>query len=368
MRIWYILAGASGLLALGLTSTAVDVHPMASGSAVAALPLASSPLVSGDYIIAAPGRVEPASEEIRVSAAVTGLLKELVVKEGDKVRRGDVLARLESDDYQAALAKAKADRELYEAELKRLLNGARATERQAALAAIDEADAVEKNASAALARQHTLGTQGVASIQAVDQAERDYFVARARLRGARERFALINDPPREEDVAIAEARLAAARATVNEAQGLLDKTVIQSPIDGTILGIYRRPGELVSTYFVDQPVLSIGDLSTLNVRAEIDEADIGKLQVGLPAYVTAEAFGRSRFLGKIIHIGEKLGQKKVHSDAPTERSDTKVLEVLIELNAPNPLRPGLRVNTFVTSPAVSAVTLPAISARSEDLD
>jgi ABC exporter DevB family membrane fusion protein len=339
-----------------------------SAAAVAALPLASAPLVSGDYIVAAPGRVEPASEEIRVSAAVTGLLKEMVVKEGDKVRRGDVLARLESDEYQAALAKAQAAGELSEAELNRVLNGARQAERQAARAAVEEADAMDKNASLVLGRLHTLGSQGVASIQAVDQAERDYFVARARLRAAREKYALIDDPPRDEDVAIAKARLAAARAAVREAQSLLDKTVIRSPIDGTILGIYRRPGELVSTYFVDQPILSIGDLSTLYVRAEIDEADIGKLQLGLPAYVTADAFGSSRFMGKIIHVGEKLGQKKVHSDAPTERSDTKVLEVLIELNSPNPLRPGLRVNTFVTSPAVSAVTSPAMSARSQDLE
>src|SRR5580704_9004446 len=98
MRISYLVAGASALLTVGLTSTAVEVHPITSGSAVAAAPLASSPLVAGEYAIAAQGRVEPASEEIRVSSALTGLLKELVVKEGDKVRRGDVLARLESDD------------------------------------------------------------------------------------------------------------------------------------------------------------------------------------------------------------------------------------------------------------------------------
>jgi len=354
MKFIYILAAASGLLGLGLTATSVEIHPIGYGPAVAALPLATPAPIPGDYIVAAPGRIEPISEEIRVSSAMTGLLKELLVREGDKVRRGDVLARLENEDYQASLAKAEADLRLYEAELKRLLNGARATERRAALAAVDEADAVEKNASTALERQLTLGTQGVASRQAVDQAQRDDFVARARLRGAREKYALINDPPRDEDVAIAEARLAAARAALNEAQVLLDKTVIRSPIDGTILRIHRRPGELVSTYFVDQPVLSMGDLSTLYVRAEIDEADIGKVQLGLPAYVTADAFGQSRFFGKIVQIGESLGQKKVRSDAPTERTDTKVLEVLIELDAPSPLRPGLRVNTYVTSPSLSA--------------
>lgn len=355
MRIWYFLAGASGLLALGLTATVADVRPIPSGSAVAALPpLASSPLISGDYSVAAPGRVEPASEEIRVAASTTGLLREVLVKAGDKVSRGDVLARIESEDYSAALAKAEADLELDQAQLQRVVNGARTAERDAAYAAVSEAEAVEKTTHAELDRRRSLITKGFATQQALEQAQQDYEVALQHRKAAFAKYLLVNDPAREEDVAIAKARVAAAHAAVEQARAELDKTVVRSPIDGTVLRVHRRPGELVSTFFVDQPIVTVGDLSKLYVRAEVDETDIAKVALGQFAYVTAEAYGEMRFAGKVVHVGEMLGQKKVHTGEPTERTDTRVLEVLIELASPGTLRPGLRVNSFIQQPAVSA--------------
>ena len=354
MRIWSILAGASGLLALGLTTTAVDVHPIASGSAIAALPLASSPLTSGDYMVAAPGRVEPASEEIRVAASITGLLREVLVKAGDKVNRGDLLARIESDEYAAALAKAEADLELDQSELRRVVNGARTAERNAAYAVVSEAEAVEKTTHAELDRRRSLITKGFVTHQALEQAEQDYEVALQHRKAAFAKYMLVNDPAREEDVAIAKARAAAAHAAVEQMRAVLDKTVIRSPIDGTVLRVHRRPGELVSTFFVDQPIVTVGDLSKLYVRAEVDETDIANVARGQFAYVTAEAYGATRFAGKVVHVGEMLGQKTVHTGEPTERTDTRVLEVLIELDSPSMLRPGLRVNSFIQRPAVSA--------------
>ena len=354
MRIWYFSAGASGLLALGLTVTVVDVRPVPSGAAVAALPpLASSPLISGDYSVAAPGRIEPASDEIRVAASITGLLREVLVKAGDKVRRGDVLARIESEDYSAALAKAEADLKLDQAELLRVLNGARTAERDAAYAAVAEAEAVEKTAQVELDRRRSLITKGFATHQALEQAEQDYEVAEQHRKAAFAKYMLVNDPAREEDVAIARARVAAAQAAVERSRAELGKTVVRSPIDGTVLRVHRRPGELVSTFFVDQPIVTVGDLSKLYVRAEVDETDIAKVVRGQPAYVTAEAYGETRFPGKVIHVGEMLGPKKVHTGEPAERVDTRVLEVLIELDSSGTLRPGLRVNSFIQQPAVS---------------
>jgi len=354
MRIWYILAGASGLLALGLIATAVDVHPITSGSAVAALPPASSPLISGDYLVAAPGRVEPASEEIRVAASTTGLLREVLVKAGDKVNHGDVLARIESDEYAAALAKAGADLELHEAELQRVVNGARTAERDAAYAAVGEAEAVEKTTHVELDRRRSLTTKGFATRQALEQAEQDYEVAQQHRKAAFAKYVLVNDPARAEDVVIAKARVTAAHAAVEQARAELDKTVVRCPIEGTVLRVHRRPGELVSTFFVDQPIVTVGDLSKLYVRAEVDETDIAKVARGQSAYVTAEAYGGMRFPGKVVNVGEMLGQKTVHTGEPTERADTRVLEVLIELDSPSTLRPGLRVNSFIQQPAVSA--------------
>jgi hypothetical protein len=86
------------------------------------------------------------------------------------------------------------------------------------------------------------------------------------------------------------------------------------------------------------------------VRAEIDEADIANLEPDLSAYVTAEAYGDRHFAGHVTQIGEMVGQKQVISLSSKERTDTKVLDVLIALDMPNPLRPGLRVNAFLERP------------------
>jgi len=342
------------LLLLGFTATSTNLRPTATAEATAAIPGASEPLTSGDYLVAAPGRVEPATEEIRVGVATTGLLREVLVKEGDKVHRGDVMARLESADYKAAVAKAEADLALDQAELERVVNGARQAERDAAFAAVGEAEAVEKATHAELDRRLSLIAKGVATRQALEQAEQDFEVAEQHHKAALAKYALVNDPARPEDVEIAKARVAAAQAAVDQARAELDKTVIRSPIDGTVLRLHRRPGELLSTFFVDQPIVTVGDLSRLYVRAEIDETDIAKVAVGERAYVTAEAYGGTRFPGKVVRVGEMLGEKKVHTGDPMERADTRVLEVLIELDAASTLRPGLRVNAFIERPAMSS--------------
>jgi len=319
--------------------------------------VALGPLIAEDYLVAAPGRIETASEEVAIGASVIGLLAEVNVKEGDQVRRGQVIAQIENEDYKATLAKTEAQLRLNEAQLLRVNNGARPQERLQALADVRQAEAVLKNAAVSLQRQQTLTAAGYTAQAALDQATRENIVARQKLEAAKHKFALIDDPARDEDVAIAQAQVDVARAARDEAQAELNKTVIRSPIDGTVLRVDRHPGELIST-FLDTPILLVGDTSKLNARAEVDEADIGKLRLNMPAYVTAEAFGPQRFAGHILRIGHIVGKKNVHTDEPQERTDSKVLEVLIQLDDQSDLPPGLRVNAFMLAPKVAARQAP----------
>src|SRR5581483_7444048 len=176
MRISTIAACIGGTLLVGFTAARTDVHPVAP-QAVAALPPLSSALIAGDYLVAAPGRVEPGSEEIRVSASTTGLIREVLVKEGDRVHRGDVIARIEADDLAAAVARAEAQLKLARAQLLLVMNGARPAEREAAYAAVGEMEAVEKYAAAERARRRALTATGASSRQALDQAEQEYTIA-----------------------------------------------------------------------------------------------------------------------------------------------------------------------------------------------
>jgi HlyD family secretion protein len=303
-------------------------------------------VVQSDIAAAGPGLVEPVSEELRVSAQIGGRLERVTADEGDRVAAGQVLAVIENADYAARGRSAEAELSLREAELRRVVNGARAQERRAASAELAEADAILTNAGAERERRQNLLRERVISRAEADEADRVERVARARVDAARERVDLINADAREEDRARAESEVSLARARLAEARALYEKTFVRAPIDGVILRRHRKAGESVSTQF-DTPIVTMADDSVRRVRVDVDEADVAGISVGQQAYVTADAFGDRRFTGRVIRISHILGRKNVRTDEPTERVDTKVLETLVQLDDGRELPLGLRVQAFI---------------------
>lgn len=296
--------------------------------------------------VAAPGRVEPVSEEIKVAAELSGKLKLVRVEEGDRVEAGEVIAVLENADYAARVASAEAELLRREAELRRVINGARAQERREAWAEVKAAEAVLENARVELERRVTGYRDGVFAKEEADRAEREFGVAKARYEAAVERHRLIDDEAREEDRSRAEAEVAAARAQLAEARALYEKTLIHAPIAGVILRKHLKAGESVSTQR-DTPIVTLADTSTLRVRVDVDETDVGKIRLGQRAYVTADAYGSRKFWGRVVRVGSILGKKNVRTDEPTERVDKKILETLVELEGAPGLPVGLRVDAYI---------------------
>jgi ABC exporter DevB family membrane fusion protein len=338
-RTSYVVFGSAAIL---LVTSAVLARVRSHGATAAA----ATSHGSESGLIAAPGRVEAISEEIRVSSQLSGRLKKVNVEEGDRVQRGQVLAELENDDYKARVAAADAELQQREAELRRTINGARDQERREAEAAKQSAQAVLDNARSEAQRRRGLADRNVISRDEAERFERAYQVARAQYEQAAQHFALLDAPPREEDRSRAEAGVASARAQLAEARAYLEKSYIRAPLDGVILRKLRHTGESVSTQF-DSPVVTIADDSILRVRLDVDEADVSKLQVGERAYVTAEAYGSQRFWGHVVRVGRVLGRKNVRTDEPSEHVDTKILETLVELDPGQGLPLGLRVDSFV---------------------
>ena len=333
------------LVALAIVSTGTLValsrqQGAASREAAAAAPTAA------EAVVAAPGRVEAISEEVKVSAEIGGRLAAVEVEEGDHVAQGKVLARLENADYLARVASAEAALRQREAELRRVVNGARAQERREARADAQAAEAVLENARVEMERRMTGYGQGVFAKEEADRAEREYGVAKGRYEAAKERHDLVEADAREEDRSRAEAAVALARAQLDEARAWLEKTFIRSPLAGTVLRKHRRAGESVSTQF-DSPIVTLADDSTRRVRVDVDETDVGKIAVGQRAYVTADAFPGQKFWGRVVRVGRLLGRKNVRTDEPTERVDTKILETLVELDSGRELPLGLRVDAFI---------------------
>ncbi|HKD01744.1 MAG TPA: HlyD family efflux transporter periplasmic adaptor subunit [Terriglobales bacterium] len=305
-----------------------------------------------DSLVAGPGRVEPLSEDIKLGSELSGKLRSVNVEEGDPVRKGQILAVLENDDYLAEVKSAAAQVDAKEATLRKVVNGARRQERSQALSSVHEAEAVMNNAKAEAERYEKLWASGVTSREEMERYRREYDVAQAQYKEAVEHHSLVDDRAREEDIAFAQADLELAKASLANAQARYEKTLIKSPIDGVVLRKHHRSGESVSnSSTVPDPILTVGDTKVIRVRMDVDETDVNKVHVGQKAYVTADAFGKQKFWGHVVRVGELLGPKNVRTDEPTERVDMKILETLVELDPGAQLPMGLRVDAYIVGGA-----------------
>jgi len=334
-----------GVAAFLLTTSLVFALRRSHESSAAASALTA---VEGPVLIAGPGRVEPFSEDIKIGSELSGRLKSVFVEEGDIIHRGQVLAELENADYRAQVESARASVAATQAALRKVINGARRQERGEARSSAGEAKAVMDNAQSELHRRQELFAAGVVAREELERYAREADVAQARYQAAVDQYSLVDDHAREEDRSLAEANLQLAQAQLEEAQARYEKTFIRSSIDGAVLRKHHRSGESVSnSSTVPDPILTIGDRKTLRVRVDVDETDVSKVRIGQKAYVTADAFGKQKFWGRVVRVGQQLGPKNVHTDEPTERVDTKILETLVELDPGTQLPDGLRVDSFI---------------------
>jgi HlyD family secretion protein len=165
-----------------------------------------------------------------------------------------------------------------------------------------------------------------------------------------------------------EAALAAARAELSLAEAALERTRIRAPSGGTVLQIGARVGETAAPS-LENPLIVIGDVTALRVRAEFEERDVGKIRIDQVAIVRSDAFAGQDFEGKVTSIAQALGPTKLGQRGPRRPTDVDVLEVIIDLSGQVPLLPGMRVDVFLKAdlaaqPAAAAsVSKPAAKAN-----
>ena len=156
-----------------------------------------------------------------------------------------------------------------------------------------------------------------------------------------------------------EAGLANSRAELSQAEAAFERTRIRAPSDGVTLQIIPQVGELVAAS-PEQPVLSIGDLSVLRVRAELEERDVSKVRTGQNVVVRTDAYLGRDFAGKVTRISRTMASSKISQRGPRRPNDFDALEVMIELDPADALLPGMRVDVMfkpeVVAPA--AVSTP----------
>jgi multidrug resistance efflux pump len=316
-------------------------HKTQSASAEPALTTRPATLV-------APGRVETMRDPVKLAFEAQGRIASIEVDEGVAVVAGQVLARL--DDRLPAARVAAAEAQLAQAKARHALarRGPRGEDLAAARADADAASAAADHRGAEQLRSETLGKTGAVATSVVDADEAAARVASAQAAAAKARYQSLAKGTRIEQIDEAAAAVALAQSELDAAKVALDQTVLRAPSDGVILRRTAEVGALV-TMMAPQPVVTMADLRQLEIRAEIDEADVAAIALGQPAYATADAYGDRRFAVRITRITHELGRKTVRDDDPRARVDTRVLEVIAQFDgvpgAELPL--GLRMSVHV---------------------
>lgn len=290
-----------------------------------------SSLDSGMVSLASPGRVEGQSDTVHVGAAVDGVIRTILVREGQRVSKGQILAELECADLRSSLQVAQAEADSLEQARARLLRGRRVEEREAAAQNTAAAKAVVDQATSQRQRMLTLRNADEVSKASYDQAQRDYEVAQAQYEKALRNEQLVNAGPLAEEVARADADLRAARDKVQLAQDRIDKCYVRAPMSGTVLRVLLHEGESFSLA-APRPLFTMANLSARRVIAEVDERDVGSVRLGQRVTVSADAYGEKQFSGIVTEVVPAMGKKSILTGDPADKSDRDVLEVIAKLN------------------------------------
>ncbi len=318
----------------------------------------SQELPQSTPLLAALGRIEGREETISLGAAADGVVKEVLVAEGERVRKGTLLATIDCEDVREAIDMAKAQADSARQSRVRLLRGHRDEERKAALQDTDAAKAVLAQAQEHFGRFDALYQKGEISRDAFEQSKRDFEVAQANYERAVDEQNLVSAEALPEEISRADAEVAAAERNVTVTADKLEKCEVRAPISGTILKVMTKSGESYST-LLPHPLFTLADDSVRRVRAEVDERDIGKVKLGQVSVITADAFPGQRFDGQVVQISPAMEAKSVLSEDPSQKMDRDVLDVIIELKRIKEELPlGLRVTAQMTS---ATMTLPQSS-------
>ncbi|MBF2008965.1 MAG: ABC exporter membrane fusion protein [Chlorogloeopsis fritschii C42_A2020_084] len=314
------------------------------------------------------GRLEPEGEVIHLSAptSIQGTrVKRILVKEGEKVQLEQVVAILDTYESRlAALNRAKQQVKIAKARLAKVKAGAQTGEIAAQQATIARLEAESRgeiaaqqatiarleaelsNAEAENRRYEELYQTGAISASARDSKRLPMQTAQQQLKEAkatlkrtvtsyREQIAQAKATlnriveVRPEDVRLAQAEVDDAIAQVQQAQADYNLAYVRSPINGKVLKIHTRAGEIVS----NQGIANIGKTNQMYVVAEIYETDIKKVQIGQQATITSVAFP-GKLQGTVSQIGLQVSKQNVFDVNPLADTDQKVVEVKIRISDP----------------------------------
>ncbi len=337
--ILFMTAGL-GRYAYGIFNNAIEVDAYRVKSASSA----SSGGTAQTTILNATGYIV-AHHKIQVASKVVGRVLWIGVEKGDRVREGQVIVRLEDDEYKAQLQQAVGQLKTLEARLEELTNGSRPEEVATAKANVDQSKADLVNAEITLKRTQQLVAEKVLAQQALDDAEGRVNSLRARVNSLEKTFDLVKLGPRREVIDAVRGQIVEARGRVAFYENTLSNTLIKAPVSGTVLERNVEKGEFITTGFVGDKgakgyVVSLADLNDLQVELDINQNDFARLDRKQKGVITTDAYPDRKYAGVIDEIAPEANRQKA------------TVQVKVKVQQPDDyLRPDMNASVaFIADP------------------
>jgi RND family efflux transporter MFP subunit len=284
-----------GLLAGGalVGATVLQARAVQTGSqvTVATVPPAPTGIAAEGRVVAYPGA------EVKLGAERAGRLVRVLVEEGDLVRKGQLLAEIDSDELRAELAEARAR--------------------------VVEAEADVRLSESTLARRQKLQQEQILAVHDLEEATRDFETARARVE--------------------------TSRAAVARIEALVAKSRIAAPIGGTVVARVVDAGQMVET---GDHAFTVADLERLRIEGEAHEADAGGVALGAEVKITADGYPGRSWRGTIEEVPDSVTLRRIKPQDPSRPTDARVLAVKVAFAESVPLRLGTTVDLRITPSAL----------------
>ena len=301
-------------------------------------------------IVSANGKVQPETE-VKISSDVSGEIVELYVKEGDRVKKGDLLCRIKPDIYESALDRASATVNSTKASLFNTM------------AQLEQSKANLANAEANFNRNKKLFDQQVISQQDFDASKAQYESAKAQVKAL------------EESVKGAEYNINSVQASLKEASTNLAKTFIHAPVDATISKLNKKRGErVVGTATMEgTEIMRLADLNEMEVNVDVNENDIIRVHLKDTALIEVDAYNDRKFKGIVTEVANSANTTGLNADQVTNYAvKIRILresynDLITEKN-PVVFRPGMSASVEILTRRernVLSIPIQAVTTRTD---
>lgn len=297
-------------------------------------------------ILEANGQVR--GTEITISSKIPGRLDSLLINEGQPIKKGELIAEISSEEIEARIEQAEAQVEIYKKQQDVAFHSAHQTKAalQRVESSINEVESQLNLASSDYKRYSELADKGIISRRQLEETETQFKSAQARLDAAKEakEEAIASIERAESTQEVITNQLASAVAQLKEINSTFKDTKIYAPSEGTVINKLVEQGELVVQ---GTPIAVIIDLSDIYVRVYIPQIDIGKIRIGNPARIYADAFPDRFFGGRITEVSQEaeFTPKEVHVK---EERTKLVFGVKVRIDNPQGyLKPGMPVDVKI---------------------